>query len=172
MLRITLTICLLIQCSAINAEIYRWVDQDGRVHFSDRRILGSEKVGSGLPAPSGEEKASPLGPTSPDEVYPGPYSELEILSPTANQAFTQEADGLPVSLLINPALIEGHQMILLLNSTELPIKDASTQFKLTGTSVGSHRLQLQIRGADGHPLAQSAPRAFHLRKPKLPGQLP
>lgn len=172
MMRPTLIVIALLACSATHAEIYRWVDQDGHVQFSDRRNQGAEKIVSHAAVPAAEKTAAPAGPTSPDAVFLGPYTELEIVAPGANETLTQDPAGFPIGLLINPPLIEGHRMAVLLDGAELPIKDSATQFKLTGAALGSHRLQVQIRAVDGTILAQTSPRNFNLRQPKLPGQLP
>jgi len=37
------------------AEVYRWVDEQGRVHYSDRWVPGAELVGYGQPRPPDPE---------------------------------------------------------------------------------------------------------------------
>lgn len=173
MIRSALLCLFLIHGSVGNAEIYRWVDEDGRITFSDRRIQGAERFNVYSQAEKdGETTTRAIGPASPDEAYPGPYSELEILAPAADETINDASGNVAISLLVNPALIEGQRMALLLNGTEIPIEGAATQFRLNGVTVGTHRVQLQVRGGNGDLVAQTAPRAFHLRPPKLPGQLP
>lgn len=162
----------LLVCSPSNAEIYRWVDADGRIHFSDRRTLDAERVDVRFSAPAGSDPTTALGPSSPDEAYRGPYAALDILTPALDETLTETESGVPVSLQIDPALIGGHRLLLLLDGNALPVEGAHTQFKLTGIGAGSHRLQLQIRSTDDRIVAQSAPRTFQLRQPRVPGQLP
>ena len=172
MLRPLLTIIALLHGAAASAEIYRWVDEDGRVHFSDRRNPGSEKLEPKISHSAKTEPVSQLGPDSPEALFLGPYSALEILSPAANETLTQETNSVSVSLLIDPPLIQGHQLTLLLDGVALSVAEAATQFKLSGADFGSHQMQLRIHGIDGRTVAQTPPRAFHLRQPVLPGQLP
>jgi len=162
----------LLVCSPSNAEIYRWVDADGRVHFSDRRTLDAERVDVRFSAPTGSNPTNTLGPSSTDEAYRGPYAALGILTPGLDETLTETESGVPVSLQIDPTLIGGHRLLLLLDGNALPVEGAHTQFKLTGLGAGSHRLQLQIRGTDDRIVAQSAPRTFQVRQPRAPGQLP
>ncbi|WP_186342907.1 DUF4124 domain-containing protein [Allochromatium palmeri] len=163
---------MLLVCSPSNAEIYRWVDADGRVHFSDRPARDAERVDVRFSTSAGSNPTTTLGPGSPDEAYRGPYAELDILAPEIDATLTETDSGVPVSLRLDPALISGHRLLLLLDGSELTVEGAHTQFKLTGLGAGRHRLQLQIRGADDRIVAQSAPRTFELRQPRVPGQLP
>ncbi|MCK7575717.1 MAG: DUF4124 domain-containing protein [Chromatiales bacterium] len=162
----------LLVCSPSNAEIYRWVDAEGRVNFSDRPTRDAERVDVRFSAPAGSNPTAVLGPSSPDEAYRGPYAALDILTPALDDILTETESGVPVSLQIDPPLIGGHRLLLLLNGNTLPVEGLHTQFKLTGLAAGSHRLQLQIRGADDRIVAQSAPRTFQVRQPRAPGQLP
>jgi len=172
MLRPAPILLSLLVCSPSNAEIYRWVDAEGRVNFSDRQTRDAERVDVRFSKPAGSNPAATLGPGSPDEAYRGPYAALDILAPGLDETLTETDSGVPVSLQIDPSLIGGHRLLLLLDGNTLPVEGAHTQFKLTGLGVGSHRLQLQVRGADDRIVAQSAPRTFHVRQPRVPGQLP
>lgn len=171
MIRPCLIIAAILAPSVGSAEIYRWVDEAGRVHFSDRWNQGSEKV-STAPKTDADAPAPALPqPDSPDVEFLGPYSALDIIAPAANETLTQQDAGLPVSLMVNPSLMEGHQMAILLDEAPLTVASGATQFRLTGTALGSHRLQVRVTGENGSVVAQSAPRRFHVRKPDEPGQL-
>jgi hypothetical protein len=172
MLRFAPILLSLLVYSPSNAEIYRWIDADGRVHFSDRPVRDAERFDVRFSAPAGSSPTTTLGPSSPDEAYRGPYAALDILAPGINETLTESESGVPVNLRIDPSLIGGHRLLLLLNGNALPVEGAHTQFKLTGLGAGSHRLQIQIRGADDRIVAQSAPQIFQLRQPRAPGQLP
>ncbi len=171
MLRYALTFITLVWCFSANAEIYRWVDQDGHVQFSDRWSQGAEKFAAQKQPNPAVQVPAALQPASPDMLFLGPYTALEILAPAADETLSLDAQGLPVSLMVDPTLIAGHQMAVLLNDTALPVQRAATQFKLTGAALGSHRLQIRITADDGRIVAQSSPHSFHVQKPKEPGQL-
>lgn len=166
-----LLLCVLFGSSA-SAEIYRWTDADGRVHFSDRLAPNAERVDVRVDAAPSRATATILGPQSPDAAYRGPYAALDILSPAADATLTADAAGVPISLQIDPAVIGGHRLFLRLDDSELAVEANQTQFKLTGLGAGQHRLQLQIKGAEDRLVAQSAPRTIQIRQPRTPGQLP
>lgn len=163
-------ILFLILALPAQAEIYRWVDAEGRVHFSDRRAPGAER----LEVQTGVADRPPqvLGPSSPDEPYPGPYAQVSLLTPVGDQTLNDPAEGVMVSLQLDPPLIEGHQLRLLVDDRVMVLKSDQTQFRLQGLEAGRHRLQIQIWGAGDRIVAQSAPRVFELRLPRAPGEMP
>jgi hypothetical protein len=150
----------------VSAQVYRWVDGEGRTHFADR------------PAP--DAQALPIDRTRPPSVpdlldqplpgtpFLGPYASFEILSPEPNQTLRQESANLPVSLLLDPPLISGHRLELVLDGAPIPV---DTQVSLTGMAYGSHVAEAQIRNSAGAVIARTASVNFHLRKPLPPGVL-
>ena len=173
MFKQTLLLSLVLHSTAASAAIYRWVDADGRVHFSDRRVQGAEAVRVPRPPASAkatEQSGSPAtGVKSADAPQLGPYTAFEIVSPVENEVLTQETAAVPVSLLINPPLQEGHRLDIKLDGVAAPVTNASTQFNLSGVTLGSHRIQAEIVGADGSLVSRTTLHNFHLRKPALPG---
>ncbi|QIK38991.1 DUF4124 domain-containing protein [Caldichromatium japonicum] len=155
---------------SVQAEIYRWVDAEGRVHFSDQRIPSAER----LDIQSGRQIQPPPapGPNSPDEHYPGPYSQVALLTPTSDQTLSDPAQGVAVSLYLEPALVEGHQLRLMIDNRVMVLDRNQTQLRLKGLEAGRHRLQIQVWGPDDRIVAQSASRIFELKLPSAPGELP
>ena len=165
MLRVLPILCLL-ACTAASAEIFRWVDPDGAIHYSDRPQPGAETVGL---APKSDKQVPAAGST--DAPLLGPYQGFEIVSPETNQTVRQDAGKLPVSLIVDPPLLAGHLLELVVDGAPVSVDQASTQLTLTGLTYGSHRAQAQIRDAQGTVVARTAPVSFHLRKPIPPGVL-
>ncbi len=48
---------LLFAATAASAEMYRWVDSKGKVHYSDRPVQGAEQVEVKVPGGSGSSEA-------------------------------------------------------------------------------------------------------------------
>ncbi len=166
------SILTLFSSAALSAEIYRWVDPQGGVHFSDRWPPTSEALRIEGTVTRSETAGAAEEPQSPDGPRLGPYSAFEILSPAANETLTQATDNLSVSLLLDPPLVEGHRLQMDLDDVAVPLDKAATQFRLTGIAFGSHRLRAEILDADGLLLARTATQVFHLRpEPEQPGVL-
>ena len=156
--------------TGISAQVYRWVDSEGRTHYSDRpaanaqalRIDGKERPG--VPDPA--DRSSPGTPLL------GPYASFEIVSPEPNQTLRQESATLPMSLLLDPPLMVGHRLEILMDGVPIAVEEPiGTQLSLSGLSFGTHVSEARIMDASG-VVARSAPVSFHLRKPLPPGVLP
>lgn len=167
MIRGSVAILSLLYCTALGAGIYRWVDTDGHVHFSDRREQGTGTLAPAvMPAQrQAPQPAATVPPAGADSPYLGTYTAFEILAPAPNETLTQESDSLSVSLLLDPPLVAGQQLGMLLDGVLVPLGNSATQFRLTGVALGSHRLQAQIQDADGALVARTSLQTFHLRKP-------
>ena len=167
MLRAILVIALFAAAAAASAEkIYRWVDSDGRAQYSDRPQPGAQQVDT----PANREAPATVAGIG-DSALLGPYRGFEIVSPEPNQTL-HTADGkVPVSLLLDPPLISGHRLELLVDGAPISVDKAGTQLTLAGLSFGTHSAQSQIRNAGSAVVARTAPVTFHLRKPTPPGVL-
>jgi hypothetical protein len=160
---------LAVYATGTSAQVYRWVDAEGQTHFSDRPQVGSERVG--IPGGLGPENQPP-GPELPVTPLLGPYSGFEIVSPEANQTLRIDPASLPVSLLLDPPLMVGHRLELLVDGVPVAIEEPiGTQLTLGGLSFGTHVAEARILDSSG-VVARSAPVSFHLRKPLPPGVLP
>ena len=169
MIRILLVLIFFMSTGA-SAQVFKWVDADGRTQFSDRREPDAQAIGLKLPKPTA---ADPTIPSAGAASKPGPYTAFEILSPETNKTLRQPDDTVAVSLLLDPPLLEGHKIELVLDDVAIPVeKSAGTQLILQGVSFGSHRAYAQIRAPQGAVIANTPIVTFHLRKPIPPGVLP
>lgn len=152
------------------AEIYHWIDPDGRTHFSDHppenpdQRLDYEGVVSRNP----ESTKSNL----PDGPLLGPYKRLEIDSPKVDETLVQQSKNLLVSLFLDPPLMVGHLLQMYLD--EAPI-DYSQQPRgkilLRGLAPGSHVVEARIVDLSG-TVARTASVPFQLRTVRPPGVIP
>ena len=89
------------------AQVYRWVDREGVVHYSDRPIPGAEpitvqpapKPGSVAPTPA---VPSPVPTFEPPRPFQG-YTSCSIRAPAPDTTFGI-GDAVAVSLDLQPAL--------------------------------------------------------------------
>jgi hypothetical protein len=63
---------LLLAAGMASAEMYRWVDADGKVHYSDRAVSGAQSVEVKTP---GTEPAAPAGDTDTPASAPTDSAE-------------------------------------------------------------------------------------------------
>src|SRR5882757_7971676 len=91
------------------AVVYKWVDADGVVHYSDQATPGAEKIftssstsaagTSGQRAPAGSQQAAASTPPATGLAY----SEFSITSPVNDQTFFGD-DVIAVHLSLAPPL--------------------------------------------------------------------
>ncbi len=147
-----------------SAQVYKWVDANGKVHYSDRPATGAEPIPVPLRKPSQPEAAS----ATPIAASPGPYAQFEVLSPE-NNATLHDAEGkAQIGLVLEPPLMGGHRLQLLLDGRPVTGDAPGTQLMVQGLPFGSHELQAQILDAGGTLIATSSTIRFHLRKPEVP----
>jgi hypothetical protein len=158
-----LFIFVLLLPALAGADVYKWFGPDGRIHYSDRRVSGAERIGiqvdRNIPAQTNKLRAGGEG------ADPGLYNAFEIVEPESTETL-RDADGkLGLALLIDPPLSAEHRLQILLDGQPLPGDVAGTQILLQGLSYGSHRVQALIRDDLEEIVASSSLVHFHMRKP-------
>lgn len=167
---IRLSLIILLVASAASAGVYKWVDSQGQTQFSDRPQPNAETVDI-KPAPTAAVTDPPkAGQTQAAQL--GPYAQFEIISPEANQTLRQPQDELGISLIVDPPLMQGHRLEIVLDGATITVeKPAGMQVKLTGVPFGSHTAQARMLDHQGSIVARTPAVSFHLRKPIPPGVL-
>ncbi|EGV18037.1 DUF4124 domain-containing protein [Thiocapsa marina] len=162
---------VLIGSQAASAEIFRWVDADGRTHFSDRRPPDAA-VQRVLPDTGQAAPPEPGAVSAGDTPFPGPYTAFEILAPTSGDVLIQSTDSLEIDLRLEPDLFEGHQLEILLDDRPVPVESAATRFQIQGVGFEAHRIQARVQDALGTVVAATPSLELELRQSAPPGVLP
>ena len=141
-----LALSLLAALSVQAAVIYRWVDADGVVHYSDQQTPGAERIVTSAP------NTSPAGARAPANASAGPrkpsngalnYSEIAIISPQADQTFFG-SDPIGVHLNLNPTLQAGHSIAWHMNGKQLDEQRDSVSFTIAQLDRGTYSLMATI----------------------------
>ncbi|MCK8515269.1 DUF4124 domain-containing protein [Methylonatrum kenyense] len=149
------------------ATIYRYVDQDGNVSFSDQPSEGAERIeieGSSTytSPPRSPRRERPEQPIE-EEAAPG-YELVQILSP-ADQGTVRDNEGrVTVRAETRPPLRDGHTLALLLNGDAHGEPQRGYSFELTDIHRGEHTVQLVVVDADGQAVAESTPHVFYMHQ--------
>jgi len=164
-IRPILLLASLLATTAVFAQAYRWVDEDGVVHYSDRPVEGAEEVV--LPKANtttvrrferDEPEAQPQQPSS----GPVRYENLAITSPTSEETLWNIGGQLSVQIQVTPALQQGHRMRLYFDGEGQDI--SSTTVQLEEVWRGEHNLQVEILSETGAPLIRSNPLRFYVQQ--------
>lgn len=151
-----------------HAEVYKWVDNSGAVHYSDRPHPGAE-VMKNLEIPvylSPPPRGPVLAKSEPKTKPNSGYKSVEITSPRHDEGIRSNNGDFVVSVAVAPELDAGlgHRLGMLLDGALVGEPGVSDQFQLANVERGSHTLQAVVFEPGGEPLAQSAPITVHLQR--------
>lgn len=164
--RAILLIASLLAAPAVLAQAYRWVDEDGIVHYSDRPEKGAEEIElRDANTVSIRRYAAPDRATGTDAEEPAEpfrYESLEIVSPVSEETLWNIEGVLSVRLALTPGLQRGHQLRVYFDGQ--PQIVTGTSFRLNEVWRGAHNLQAEVIDQTGQVLARSEPRRFYVQQ--------
>ena len=159
--------CLLAAGAAAAQEAYRWVDEDGIVHYSDRPSEGAEVIQ--LPAPNVAQTrrvprplAEPGGRKEEAGQPAAGYSSIEVVSPKAEETLWNIEGVLNVSVALQPDLQPGHQVRAYFDGQMQPV--SGTNFQLQEVWRGVHNIQMEVVDATGKVMIRSQPSRFYVQQ--------
>ena len=178
-MRSLLILAILAFGAASAAEVYRWTDKDGQVHYSDRPREGAERIEIQEPvtfrAPVSTRRRSAAVDTQPEQPFR--YESLEIVSPAQEEVLWNIEGQLAVSMRVEPTLQQGHRLRLSLDGQPVEVRPGRTQAQLSEVARGVHVLQAEVVDASDEILIASQPRTFAVQQtsvlnPNNPVNLP
>ncbi len=152
-------------------EIYRWVDKDGIVHYSDQPGSDTAKLIDVI-----EPNAYDSADTTPQQTGGGgddpadagdsdaaPYTSLAIVSPEPDQVFFGADAVVSVQAGLSGTLRPDDQVVFFLNGNRRPAPGLALD--LSGLDRGTYFLRAAILDANGKSLITSQQITFHVRQP-------
>jgi hypothetical protein len=128
--------------------VYKWVDSDGVVHFSDQPVPGAEKIFTAGSAGAGAATRPSPDQQSPDAKKASAgaltYSQFAITSPSADQTFFGD-ELIGVHLALEPSLKADQAITWHLNGKQLDDQGpTTTQFALPHLDRGTYVIAATI----------------------------
>lgn len=160
---VTVVFCWAAATGWADDNIYRWVDEDGVTHFSDRPVdADAEQIElpkTNTPTPL----RNPDNNTVPNASDPGAadlfkYEQLEILSPSSNRVLWNGTSQLSVFLSLSPELRSGDRLRVYLDGSRQSVN--TLDFGLDNVFRGSHTLLAEVVSESGALLIRSQPVRF------------
>ena len=153
-----LIVALLALSVAANAAaaVYKWVQPDGSVVYSDR---APEGITAPAELPELQEIKMPPPPapstenTSNDQSVQTPavdYTKLQITEPADNSSFHDTAGQVTIKLDLQPALQEGDVVSIVMDGKEVG-QGKSSAVSLSNVDRGSHTLRAMVKNTNGKP---------------------
>jgi len=164
-----LAIGLLAAFTVQAAVIYKWVDADGVVHYSDQASPGAEKIvtagSSSSPAASSARNASGPIAAPPRSAQGGlNYTAFSITSPASEQTFFGD-DVVAVHLNLNPSLRPNQTITWHLNGKQLDFPPSAVSFALPRLDRGTYALAATITDQQTSESETSNSVTFFVRQP-------
>jgi len=159
----------------INAALYKGIDNEGNVVYSDKPFENAELI---TPPPLTvvtpikiKPKAEPIVEEAPVDAEP--YTKFNILSPKDNATIWNNPNP-SVTLQVTPALNtnEGHNIWLLLDGNPLIKNNRSLSIPLGRLDRGSHIIQAQLKNKAGDILKSSNSVTLHIKNSVIPKKTP
>jgi hypothetical protein len=167
----TLFIFALLAAVPVSAEVFRTVEPDGTMLYTDRPTPGAQTIEVPKGPPSGESPHLPSA--TPDKSPPQPkfkgYEKIEIVSPANDEDIRENTGNVMVSVALTPELQAKHKLVLFLDGNKVAEKADMSGFQLTNLDRGTHELRISAIDTKGKETARSTSFVFHLMRfaPKL-----
>jgi hypothetical protein len=165
----------ILAAGTVMAQAYKWVDDDGVVHYSDRPREGAERIvlpqdtrrRAPTPAPRSTATSSAAAATATAPAA-FKYESLTFSSPAAEETLWNIEGILNVSLSIEPALQTGHQIRVYFDGEPRMVSGAS--FQIEEVYRGIHNLQAEIVDQTGKLMIRSRANRFYVQQNAIGGR--
>jgi hypothetical protein len=179
--RLLVLAALLAWCgTAISQQIYKTVDEDGNVVFTDippkddevgEQIVVEQPNSFSVGEGAGEASQWIVEPEAAEADAEEPrerYLSLAIVSPADDEAVRENAGNVTILTEPTPHLKVGHRMRLIMDGQ--PVQEGrQAQFKLENVDRGTHTIVTEILDEQGRVLIRSAPSSFHMLRVAIGG---
>tara|TARA_B100000029_G_scaffold320078_1_gene312457 strand:- start:241 stop:741 length:501 start_codon:yes stop_codon:yes gene_type:complete len=140
--------------SLVNAEVYKTIDEDGNIIFTDRPTVDSEQIK--LKELKTTETVRPSDTTSnrksqSEKDEDSNYKKISITSPIDGSAVRSNSGNVRISVSIDPALRSGHRVLITLDGVELS-KGTSMSASVDNLDRGTHTTVASIIDSSSKPI--------------------
>jgi len=160
-----LPLVLVFACATASAQVFKRVDPDGKVYFSDQPGPDAQQIEV---APAQTISLPPVprqAETSGEQDQAGPvYTAFSIVSPTSEQAIRANDGNVVVQLSLQPELRSGHTITLTVDGEDgEAIKSGrGMSIALSNLSRGRHSVEAVVVDDAGKVLIQTDAVGFNL----------
>ena len=163
------TLMLLASATVLAATVYRWVDENGVVHYSDQPHANAEKVQVQAPQ---TYKATPVDqggvPPPPNESQSATaYTGCTIVQPADQQEFSN-IESLVIAVRVDPQLHGGDQIYILVDGGALNNgSPVGSSYTWSPAERGTHTAQAMVRDSSGQLMCQTPAVTFNIHKASI-----
>lgn len=168
-----LTLPLLFATSNISAEMYKWVDKEGNISYSDiPPFKGAQELEApplnSIPTPVLNKNKPQTDAVQEEEKAEKPtqYSYLKITSPEHDATIRNNQGTFSISFTNKPALDvkQGHYFSVSMDGKTVQNKLQSASAHFSNIDRGSHKIGVKIHDKQGKVLRKSKGITIHLHR--------
>ncbi|KTD34178.1 hypothetical protein Lmor_1575 [Legionella moravica] len=164
--------CMVLICASY-AQIYKWTDSQGVVHFSDRPHPGSEQ----LKIPDTQSYTPPVKPSGGDTQNQDKndtttseehkYTKIGIIQPLNEATIRNNQGYVVVAVELEPTLAQGDSVQIIFDGAPMGEPQQNLLFQLNGIYRGKHTLAVQVINSEGEVLLTSDTITIFMHRPRV-----
>ena len=158
-------VLLLLVSFSLQAELYKGVNEEGNVSFSDKETPNAEKIP--MPSPNTIKMPEPVPKQQASvESAETQYSAFKITSPKTNDTLRENTGAVAVTLELTPGLNTeaGHSIVISVDGKPVVKGTTALTSQLPDISRGSHVVKAFVKNKKGKTLITSNKVIFHLKR--------
>ena len=160
-----LLLLLLFVVASVSAGVYKTVDEDGNVTFTDEPSVDAEKIKvednyNIIPAPTAAAPEQVAEETEATEY------KISVASPNQDETLRANSGSVMIQVQMSPSLDtkEGHLLRYQFDGKQLGSLQSDLSYSLTNVDRGSHIIVVSVVDKHGKVLKRSKSRLFHLQR--------
>lgn len=172
--KLVCTIALMSVFCVSYAQIYKWTDSQGNVHFSDNPHEGALE----LKIPDAQSYSPPLPQkqqTEPnpkkriveDEIKPHAYNRVVITQPENGATIRNNQGSVVVAVELEPELLPEDKVQLIFDGALVGEPQTTLSFQLNGVNRGTHTIAVQVISSNGNLLNATDPITIYMHRPRI-----
>lgn len=175
MKRYTVAVFMLLAMHCLQAQIYKWTDSDGIVHFSDIPHVGATTI----KLPEVKKNNSSVNPLLDKEPVASSvttnstanYRDIAITAPKNDATIRNNQGYVPVIVSIEPELKPGDLIQILFDGEPLGKPKASMISAINDIKRGTHTIAASVVDKDGGVIKTSEAVTIYMHRPMV-GMVP
>ena len=160
----------LLTCVA-NAQVYKWTDSQGVVHFSDTPHFGAETLDNiqtqNYSTPPPVQSTLPVINKELNANTQKLYTKLAIIQPEDQATIRNNQGYALVTVEVQPKLFSGNKLQVVFDGKPQGAPQETLIFQLNGIYRGSHNVAVQIVDAAGEVIKTSPKVVFFMQRPRV-----
>ena len=154
---------ILLLSTHVGAAVYKWVDEQGTVHYSDTPVEGAQQIELKDNTHNTVVLPKPIDRAISGETEAVQY-QLTITTPEPEATVRNNNGDFTVSAMMLPEAPKGSRFQLLLDGKTVGSPQGNPVFQLRGIDRGEHQISVQAINAQGLTLAETEPRVIFLHR--------